>query len=99
MYYSGMVNRLSSLRLDNGRSRRRKKAKCSSAVLLDKVEPPMGYRRIHAANLTEWVADIPSTYFDQFLSDLHEVLKDELSVKNTPYNEKSSIRDPERSIE
>jgi hypothetical protein len=43
-------------------------------VLLDLVEPPLGFGEIHAADLSGWSPERPSPAFDSFLADLGAVL-------------------------
>jgi hypothetical protein len=43
-------------------------------VLLDAVEPPIGFRSIQAGNLVEWVPGRPSSRFEQLIRDIEAVL-------------------------
>ena len=43
-------------------------------VLLDLVDPPLGFGEIHAADLSGWSPERPSPAFDNFLADLGAVL-------------------------
>jgi len=43
-------------------------------VLLDAVEPPIGFRSIQAGNLVEWVPGRPSSRFEQLTRDIEAVL-------------------------
>lgn len=44
-------------------------------VLLDSVEPPFGFRTLHAADLTAWQPGRPSPHFEQLVQDINAVLK------------------------
>lgn len=44
-------------------------------ILLDAVRPPLGFRGIHAADLSVWSPKHPSSAFDSFLNDLEVALK------------------------
>lgn len=44
-------------------------------VLLDPVEPPIGFRSIQAANLTDSQSERPSPRFEQLLHDIRAVLR------------------------
>lgn len=44
-------------------------------VLLDAVEPPIGFRSIQAADLTAWQPGRPSRRFEQLLDDVKSVLQ------------------------
>ena len=43
-------------------------------VLLDSVEPPLGFRRIHAADLTNWKPRSSSSSFDQLIQVIASVV-------------------------
>ena len=43
-------------------------------VLLDLVDPPLGFGEIHAADLSGWSPERPSLAFDNFLADMGAVL-------------------------
>jgi TIR domain len=43
-------------------------------VLLDSVKPPLGFRGIQAADLTEWKPGYSSPHFDQLIQDIAGVL-------------------------
>lgn len=43
-------------------------------VFLDHVEPPIGFRGVQAADLTDWKADQPSPRFEQLVQDINTVL-------------------------
>ena len=43
-------------------------------VLLDSVEPPIGFRSIQAADLTDWQSEHSSPRFEQLLHDIRAVL-------------------------
>jgi TIR domain-containing protein len=43
-------------------------------VLLDAVEPPIGFRSIQAGNLVEWAPGRPSPRFEQLIQDIKVVL-------------------------
>ena len=44
-------------------------------ILLDPVEPPLGFRSIQAADLTDWTPAGPSPRFEQLLGDIDLVRK------------------------
>jgi len=41
---------------------------------LDSVEPPLGFRRIHAADLTNWKPRSSSSSFDQLIQVIASVV-------------------------
>ena len=43
-------------------------------VLLDSLEPPLGFRRIHAADLTNWKPRSSSSSFDQLIQVIASVV-------------------------
>jgi len=43
-------------------------------ILLDAVEPPIGFRSIQAADLSTWRAEQPSPSFDQLIRDIRAVI-------------------------
>jgi len=43
-------------------------------VLLDSVQPPIGFRSIQAADLTDWEPGRPSSHFSQLVDDINVVL-------------------------
>jgi len=45
-------------------------------VLLEPVRPPLGFRGIQAADLTEWKRGCSSPYFDQLIQDIAGVVGD-----------------------
>ncbi len=51
-----------------------KKCRILVPVLLDAIEPPIGFRGIQAANLTEWQPGRNSPHFEQLLHDIQTVL-------------------------
>jgi hypothetical protein len=44
-------------------------------ILLDLVEPPIGFRSIQAADLSDWEISRTSPRFDKLLDDIHGILK------------------------
>jgi TIR domain len=44
-------------------------------ILLDAVEPPIGFRSIQAADLTDWQPESPSPQFNELLDEIRAVLK------------------------
>lgn len=44
-------------------------------VLLDCVEPPIGFRSIQAADLSDWQSQHPSPHFEQLLQDIQSTIK------------------------
>ncbi|MCO6434454.1 toll/interleukin-1 receptor domain-containing protein [Nitrosomonas nitrosa] len=53
-------------------------------VLLDSVEPPIGFRSIQAADLTAWLPGNSSSHFEQLLHDINTTL----TLTSTPANTK-----------
>jgi hypothetical protein len=52
-------------------------------VLLDAVEPPIGFRSIQAADLVEWAPGRPSPRFEQLIQDIKVVLGTRAAPRQT----------------
>lgn len=46
-------------------------------ILLDPVEPPLGFRSIQTADLSGWQPDTPSPSFEKLIADIHVLLQRE----------------------
>jgi hypothetical protein len=44
-------------------------------ILFDSIEPPMGFRSVQAADLTDWQPPQPSQQFEQLIADIKALLK------------------------
>ena len=49
-------------------------------ILLDPLEPPIGFRSLQAADLTNWQLEHPSARFTQLLHDIKEILPTTLTM-------------------
>ncbi len=62
-------------------------------VMLTKVEIPFGYRKIHAANLSDWKPGTTNPSFDQLIKAVSTVLGQELSaIAKTDVRRKLTLR-------
>lgn len=50
-------------------------------VLLEAVEPPLGFRRIQSANLIDWDGTVDAPAFDQLVQDIDAILSRRLGAK------------------
>ena len=56
-------------------------------VLLDRVDPPIGFRSIQASDLTDWTPVEPSPQFDQLVDDIKAALE---RSQNAPAEDKEA---------
>ncbi|TAN83989.1 MAG: peptidoglycan-binding protein [Gallionella sp.] len=63
-------------------------------ILLDTVEPPIGFRSIQAAELTDWQQKHPSSQFEQLLKDIRGILQ----TPATPSVRQSADPKPDTSV-
>lgn len=69
-----------------------KKREILVPILLDDIEPPIGFRSIQAANLTDWREDRHSPQFDQFVADIAATLKTTPKLTSSPKLAKRLLR-------
>lgn len=69
-----------------------KKREILVPILLDDIEPPIGFRSIQAANLTGWREDRHSPQFDQFVADIAATLKTPPKLISSPSLAKRLLR-------
>jgi hypothetical protein len=68
-------------------------------LLLDSVEPPIGFRSIQAADLTNWQPDRPSARFEQLVRDINASMQNSLTPPATEHTAKPEATTHRQSSE